>query len=193
MCARYFSDYLLSSLSSWILDCRSKRYFCFAVVVVTVDAVWFIVFSDRQLFGVMNEVMSNDPACSQRCLRLKTYQVIPMTPRWMIYSFIFYPLMLLAIFLIKWFKGALINWHEFKFQIHVVKKLHISVFSNKSPGMIIPLISSHGDLTWTTMNNERLLLPYRVGMIEWIQNTKPLKEVLRGTMTKAEFDHYNGK
>lgn len=30
-------------------------------------------------------------------------------------------------------------------------------------------------------------------MIEWIQNTKPLKELLRGTMTKAEFDHYNGK
>lgn len=67
----------------------------------------------EQLFGVMNEVMSNDPACSQRCLRLKTYQVIPMTPR--------------------------------------------------------------------------------VGMIEWIQNTKPLKELLRGTMTKVEFDHYNGK
>lgn len=57
--------------------------FCFAVVVVVVivDAVCFIVFSDLQLFGVMNEVMSNDPACSQRCLRLKTYQVIPMTPR----------------------------------------------------------------------------------------------------------------
>ena len=87
--------------------------FCFAVVVVVVivDAVWFIVFFDRQLFGVMNEVMSNDPACSQRCLRLKTYQVIPMTPRWMIYSFIFYPLTLLAVFLIKWCKGAFINWH----------------------------------------------------------------------------------
>ncbi|XP_048576196.1 DNA-dependent protein kinase catalytic subunit isoform X3 [Nematostella vectensis] len=35
----------------------------------------------EQLFCMMNEVMSEDPACSQRNLRLRTYQVIPMTQR----------------------------------------------------------------------------------------------------------------
>jgi len=35
----------------------------------------------EQLFGLMNDVMADDPACSQRGLRLRTYQVIPMTPR----------------------------------------------------------------------------------------------------------------
>lgn len=29
----------------------------------------------------MNEILMEDSACSQRGLRLKTYQVIPMTPR----------------------------------------------------------------------------------------------------------------
>lgn len=67
----------------------------------------------EQLFGIMNDVMSDDPACSQRSLRLRTYNVIPMTPR--------------------------------------------------------------------------------VGLIEWMQNTKPIKDVLKDTMTKAEMDSYYGK
>lgn len=29
----------------------------------------------------MNDIMANDPVCSQRGLKLRTYQVIPMTPR----------------------------------------------------------------------------------------------------------------
>ncbi|XP_048363545.1 DNA-dependent protein kinase catalytic subunit isoform X2 [Sphaerodactylus townsendi] len=35
----------------------------------------------EQLFDVMNTVLSQDAACSQRDLQLKTYQVIPMTTR----------------------------------------------------------------------------------------------------------------
>ncbi|XP_037658373.1 DNA-dependent protein kinase catalytic subunit [Choloepus didactylus] len=35
----------------------------------------------EQLFEVMNVVLSRDAACGQRSLRLKTYQVIPMTAR----------------------------------------------------------------------------------------------------------------
>ncbi|XP_077979786.1 DNA-dependent protein kinase catalytic subunit-like [Glandiceps talaboti] len=35
----------------------------------------------EQLFGIMNDIMAQDPACSQRNLKLVTYQVIPMTPR----------------------------------------------------------------------------------------------------------------
>lgn len=66
----------------------------------------------EQLFGLMNDIMANDSACSQRGLRLRTYQVIPMTPR--------------------------------------------------------------------------------VGLIEWMNNTKPLKGVLNSAMTKAENDHYIG-
>ncbi|KAL9956083.1 hypothetical protein ACROYT_G037506 [Oculina patagonica] len=67
----------------------------------------------EQLFGLMNDVMADDPACSQRGLRLRTYQVIPMTPR--------------------------------------------------------------------------------VGLIEWMNNTKPFKEVLQNAMTKNEHEHYVGK
>ncbi|XP_067044034.1 DNA-dependent protein kinase catalytic subunit-like isoform X2 [Acropora muricata] len=66
----------------------------------------------EQLFGLMNDVMASDPACSQRGLRLRTYQVIPMTPR--------------------------------------------------------------------------------VGLIEWIQNTKPFKDVLQDAMTQTELDNYRG-
>ncbi|XP_015748747.1 PREDICTED: DNA-dependent protein kinase catalytic subunit-like [Acropora digitifera] len=66
----------------------------------------------EQLFGLMNDVMTSYPACSQRGLRLRTYQVIPMTPR--------------------------------------------------------------------------------VGLIEWIQNTKPFKEVLKEAMTPTERDNYEG-
>ncbi|XP_067044037.1 DNA-dependent protein kinase catalytic subunit-like [Acropora muricata] len=66
----------------------------------------------EQLFGLMNDVMASDPACSQRGLRLRTYQVIPMTPR--------------------------------------------------------------------------------VGLIEWIQNTKPFKDVLQDAMTQTERDNYRG-
>ena len=35
----------------------------------------------EQLFGIMNDILGQDAACSQRGLRLVTYQVIPMTPR----------------------------------------------------------------------------------------------------------------
>lgn len=35
----------------------------------------------EQLFDVMNTVLSQDAACSQRNMQLKTYQVIPMTTR----------------------------------------------------------------------------------------------------------------
>jgi DNA-dependent protein kinase catalytic subunit len=35
----------------------------------------------EELFGVMNGILMEDPACSQRGLHLTTYKVIPMTPR----------------------------------------------------------------------------------------------------------------
>ncbi|XP_056017774.1 DNA-dependent protein kinase catalytic subunit-like isoform X2 [Ostrea edulis] len=35
----------------------------------------------EQLFFLMNQVLESDPACKQRNLKIKTYQVIPMTPR----------------------------------------------------------------------------------------------------------------
>jgi DNA-dependent protein kinase catalytic subunit len=35
----------------------------------------------EQLFGVMNRILQEDPACCQRGLSLTTYNVIPMTPR----------------------------------------------------------------------------------------------------------------
>lgn len=35
----------------------------------------------EQLFSLMNQAMESDPACKQRNLRIKTYQVIPMTSR----------------------------------------------------------------------------------------------------------------
>ena len=35
----------------------------------------------EQLYCSMNEVLDRDPACSQRGLCLRTYQVIPMTPK----------------------------------------------------------------------------------------------------------------
>lgn len=35
----------------------------------------------EQLYHTMNQVLDRDPACSQRGLRLRTYQVIPMTTR----------------------------------------------------------------------------------------------------------------
>ncbi len=35
----------------------------------------------EQLFTIMNKVFTKDPVCRQRKLGLKTYQVIPMTPR----------------------------------------------------------------------------------------------------------------
>lgn len=36
----------------------------------------------EQLFGVMNMILSQDTACSQRNLSLRTYQVIPITSRY---------------------------------------------------------------------------------------------------------------
>ena len=35
----------------------------------------------EQLFGIMNQVLSEDANCKQRKLTLRTYQVVPMTPR----------------------------------------------------------------------------------------------------------------
>ena len=35
----------------------------------------------EQLFGEMNHVFAADATCRQRHLALRTYQVIPMTPR----------------------------------------------------------------------------------------------------------------
>lgn len=37
----------------------------------------------EQLFGVMNMILSQDTACSQRSLALRTYQVIPITSRYL--------------------------------------------------------------------------------------------------------------
>ena len=36
----------------------------------------------EQLFGIMNQILREDPASCQRGLRLRTYKVIPMTPRY---------------------------------------------------------------------------------------------------------------
>lgn len=38
-----------------------------------------------------------------------------------------------------------------------------------------------------------VFLTYRVGLIEWMNNTKPFKEVLQNAMTKNEHEHYVGK
>lgn len=38
----------------------------------------------EQLFGVMNIILSQDTACSQRSLMLRTYQVVPITSRYRI-------------------------------------------------------------------------------------------------------------
>lgn len=36
----------------------------------------------EQLFDIMNIILSQDAACKQRYMQLKTYQVIPMTTRY---------------------------------------------------------------------------------------------------------------
>ena len=36
----------------------------------------------EQLFEMMKQLFSEDPACKKRRLTLRTYQVIPMTPRY---------------------------------------------------------------------------------------------------------------
>ena len=38
-----------------------------------------------------------------------------------------------------------------------------------------------------------VLVTCRVGLIEWINNTKPFKDVLLGAMTSVEREHYLGK
>lgn len=86
-----------------------------------------------QLFGVMNEILMEDSACSQRRLVLRTYQVIPMTPK------------------------------------YVYCATAIS-----SPLEQLPLF------TYTL----------RVGLIEWVENTKPLKEFLQDALTDTERKHY---
>ncbi|XP_070581112.1 DNA-dependent protein kinase catalytic subunit-like [Ptychodera flava] len=35
----------------------------------------------EQLYGIMNDILAQDPSCSRRSLKLVTYEVIPMTPR----------------------------------------------------------------------------------------------------------------
>ena len=35
----------------------------------------------EQLFDIMNQILAEDAHCKQRKLSLRTYQVIPMTPR----------------------------------------------------------------------------------------------------------------
>lgn len=35
----------------------------------------------EQLFGIMNIILNQDAACSQRSLMIRTYQVIPITSR----------------------------------------------------------------------------------------------------------------
>ena len=35
----------------------------------------------EQLFGIMNQVLEEDANCKRRKLTLRTYQVVPMTPR----------------------------------------------------------------------------------------------------------------
>ena len=35
----------------------------------------------EQLFAIMNDIFTQDAACRQRHLELRTYQVVPMTPR----------------------------------------------------------------------------------------------------------------
>jgi len=52
-------------------------------IIITV----YLLIPCVQLFGVMNEILMEDSACSQRGLRLKTYEVIPMTPRLAMTSF----------------------------------------------------------------------------------------------------------
>ena len=49
----------------------------------------------EQLFGVMNIILSQDAACSQRSLMLRTYQVIPMTSRYRIRVWISFTVLLL--------------------------------------------------------------------------------------------------
>ena len=38
----------------------------------------------EQLFGIMNDIFAQDSMCSQRKLRLRTYEVVPMTPRYVV-------------------------------------------------------------------------------------------------------------
>lgn len=38
-----------------------------------------------------------------------------------------------------------------------------------------------------------LFVTCRVGLIEWINNTKPFKDVLQDAMTRVEQEHYSGK
>ena len=75
-----------------------------------------------QLFDVMNAILHEDAACSQRQLALKTYAVIPMTPR----------------------------------------------------------------LTIVTNNTIIDAITYRVGLIEWIKKTKPLKDFMMDELTDTE-------
>lgn len=44
----------------------------------------------EQLFGVMNILLCQDTACSQRSLTLRTYQVVPITSRYRICSWTFF-------------------------------------------------------------------------------------------------------
>uniref|UniRef100_A0AAR2IVV3 DNA-dependent protein kinase catalytic subunit n=1 Tax=Pygocentrus nattereri TaxID=42514 RepID=A0AAR2IVV3_PYGNA len=57
----------------------------------------------EQLFGVMNIILSQDAACSQRSLMLRTYQVIPMTSRYRICFWIIFAVLLLSMYLMSFY------------------------------------------------------------------------------------------
>jgi DNA-dependent protein kinase catalytic subunit len=97
----------------------------------------------------MNQVLESDPACKQRNLKLKTYQVIPMTPRWGLRC-------VHAIFTLSF---ALITLCMFIRIEHYISKVN---------------------------KNNVVLAYFRVGFIEWMNNTIPLKDFLYSNLTEQE-------
>uniref|UniRef100_A0AAR2L7W1 DNA-dependent protein kinase catalytic subunit n=1 Tax=Pygocentrus nattereri TaxID=42514 RepID=A0AAR2L7W1_PYGNA len=64
----------------------------------------------EQLFGVMNIILSQDAACSQRSLMLRTYQVIPMTSRYRICFWIIFAVLLLNIDVMSYWVSVCCSW-----------------------------------------------------------------------------------
>lgn len=85
----------------------------------------------EQLFGVMNMILNQDTACSQRSLALRTYQVIPITSR----------------YLDGLLMTQLVCWSFGVFNVCCV---------------------------------------YRIGLIEWMENTRTLKDFLFSRRTEQE-------
>ena len=85
----------------------------------------------------MNSVLCEDAACSQRQLKIRTYQVIPMTTRYCVALF-------------------------------------------KAIGRRICIILCIYACTHS----------FRVGLIEWVKNTKPLKEFLTDELNDSEKKSY---